>query len=155
MPKNKKDETNLSLKDAYEEIGRSYRFFLNWRNALVAGYLVSLGAIGKTFLELWNKGSQLIFLALLCLFLLVISIFFYQLEVRNRDLYHFCTRRGSALEKELGIEGIYSKLDESSKESTNSGKYFHSTTIDWFFKLWIVISLSVLIIIGVFFCISR
>ena len=47
MSENNND--TLAPKDLYEEIGKTYRYFLNWRHALFAGYLVSLYALSNGF----------------------------------------------------------------------------------------------------------
>jgi len=153
--KSKKDKSDLTSKDAYEEIGRSYRFFLNWRYALIAGYFVSLGAIGKVLLESWDQ-QPFVLPFLLFVILFGVTEFFYQLEIRNRDLYHYCTQQGKVIEDKLKIKGVYTRLNELDGEINSKSKYLHSNTIDWFFKLWRVISvLGVLVYIGVFICISR
>lgn len=131
---------DLTLKDAYEEIGRNYRFFLNWRYALIAGYLVSLGAIANVLLELWSRPPSII-PALLSVVSLGITEFFFQLEVRNRDLYHYCTQQGKLMEKQLTVKGVYTRLNEIDGEAETKRKYLHSNTIDWFFRSCRVISI--------------
>lgn len=152
MAKKDIENHNLTLKDAYEEIGRNYRFFLNWRYALIAGYLVSLGAIAKVLLELWNKQPYII-PALLVVILLGITEFFYQLEVRNRDLYHYCTQQGKLMEEPLKVKGVYTRLNEIDGEAETKSKYLHSSTIDWFFRTCRAVSIiGILGYIVIYFC---
>lgn len=147
MPSSKKDKSNLTSKDAYEEIGRNYRFFLNWRYALIAGYFVSLGTIGKVLLGLWNKQPYILPIILLSI-LFGVTEFFYQLEIRNRDLYHYCTQQGRSIEEKLKIKGVYTRLNELADEASTESKYLHSTTINWFFKTWRIISVVGVLVYG-------
>jgi hypothetical protein len=137
----------LTPKDVYEEIGRNYRFFLNWRYALIAGHLISLGFFAKILFQLWEQ-DQFVFLFLAFAVLFFLTKFFYELENRNRDLYHYCTEQGKTIETKIEIEGIYSKLHSDDNNKVKS-KYSHSNTINWFFKFWFfALPLTLLISFG-------
>lgn len=125
-----KDET-LTLKDIYVEIGVNYRYFLNWRHALLAGYLVVLYGLARGYGWL-TVNHQSNFGWVVFASGILISLCFWGLERRVRDLYQSCTNAGREIEKKFGIDGIYSKLDSSNlRDKTIT----HSRILNWFFGL--------------------
>ena len=144
MFRNKKNFSNLTEKDIYEEIGRNYRFFLNWRYLLIAGYIVSIGFITKIYFKHELNDCMTLLMILISI---VITIFIWLLEIRVRDLYHYCTQCGEEIEYLLFINhnniGIYTKLnkkmwevkDEVKREEKveNEHSITHSGVIDLFF----------------------
>ena len=146
----------LSQNNMYDEIGRNYRFFLNWRYVLLAGFFVSLGFFSKALLQAYDCNSiqyqdQLRTKVVIILYIaiLVFTIFFFLLEKRNRDLYHYCTQQGEAFEQNQNIEGIYTKLNASLTDSKKI-YYYHSIVIDTFFWFWVAASLFGILISLVF-----
>jgi len=143
----KTDET-LNGKELYIENGRNYRFFLNWRHALFAGYLGILFLLGKAYS--WIVENQYQMLWVIYLFGLIITLCIWGLDRRNRELYRSCLRIGKNLEKDYGLKGIYSRLDTGDKEDINDlPKITHSKILDIFFG---IITLTFLILIPLYFC---
>jgi hypothetical protein len=125
-----KDNT-LTLKDIYFETGTTYRYFLNWRHALLAGYLVALYGLASGYIWVIENGrlnlSWVVFLSGL-----ILSACFWGLERRIRDLYQSCTNAGAEIERKLRIEGIYSRLDSP---KLRDKLVTHSRILNWLFGL--------------------
>ncbi len=51
------NNSKLSIRDVYEEVGRNYRYFLTWRRALFGGYLVVLASQGVAFSWLYSNSA--------------------------------------------------------------------------------------------------
>ena len=97
--KTKITETNESvdLKVAiYEEIGRNYRFFLNWRYATFLGNFVILGAALSLTLEKYEEASTLTYLIPLCGSPL--GLIFLLLDIRISRLFQAAYIAGKKLE---------------------------------------------------------
>jgi hypothetical protein len=141
---NKKIRSELSHKDIYEEIGRNYRYFLNWRHALFAGYLLIL-YIASTF---YTESSDNLFFQRLCLGVtILISLVFWVIEIRIRDLYRACTEAGESLEKMTADKkdalsyGIYAKLNSDALRNKN---FSHTNALNLLF-LSVIISASIVL----------
>lgn len=106
----KSKDNSLTLKDIYSETGITYRYFLNWRHALLAGYLVAIYGLASGYIWI-IKNNQINFSWVVFLSGLLLSACFWGLKRRIRDLYQSCTNTGAEIERKLGINGIYSKLD--------------------------------------------
>ena len=100
----------LTLKDVYQKIGINYRYFLNWRHRLLAGFLATIAVLGLGFKWLFKEAPDLLWILFSAGF--VLSLVFWILDYRNRDLYHACQKSGEACEKHLpdGV-GIYMRLN--------------------------------------------
>ena len=128
----------------YEEIGRVHRYFLNWRNALFAGHITVIYAhvIGYSWLidheNTWMYELLLLFSAF------IMTLIFYGLELRTRDLYRGCLEAGKAWENKNQVIGVYEKLI-----SVNS-KITHSFILDWYFRLvsLVIIGFFILVIVS-------
>ena len=89
----------------YEEIGRNYRYFLDWRNKIVGGYIAVLGAFGFAF-----SGAKTPEIRIVILFAAIpLSIVFWIFDTRNRDLFWACQRAGAGIEG--NIIGTYASLE--------------------------------------------
>lgn len=125
----KQDEgQSLSLKDVYTEMGINYRYFLGWRQRLLAGYLATVAALAIAYAWTYKEAKPLSWVVLATGSGLTIVFWF--LDYRNRDLYHACQNSGEALEKAGGIsaeQGIYSRLNKLQVRIT------HSRTLDIMF----------------------
>jgi len=130
----------LTSKDIYDEIGRNYRYFLNWRHALFAGYLLTLYVLARAYSWLLEY-NHTNFAWLVFLSGLLMSLCFWGLEVRVRDLYQACTRAGCKFESAFYRCGIYIELD--SAELRNK-KITHTRVLNWFFG---IISLGMFIML--------
>lgn len=116
--------------NVYNEIGTNYRYFLDWRHKLLAGYLVTVAglAVGFSWSLTNSDTKQISWIILIVGF--IITLVFWGLDYRNRDLYHMCQRAGAKLEKNEGIKdgwGIYTALEES------KSKVSHSRVLDLMF----------------------
>jgi hypothetical protein len=123
-----KNET-LTLKDIYTEVGVNYRYFLNWRHALLAGYLAVMYVMMTAYTWLVeNSLSNLTWVVFLGGIL--VTACFWGIEYRIRDLYRSCTSMGAEIEKTLQITGIYTKLDDN---SLINRRVTHSRILNFFF----------------------
>ncbi|HRQ23229.1 MAG TPA: hypothetical protein PLF42_07350 [Anaerolineales bacterium] len=141
---NKNAHETLSYKDVYEEIGRNYRYFLNWRHALFAGYLLVLYAVISSYVESIDN----LFFQRLCLGAVVlISLVFWTIEIRIRDLYRACTEAGEDLEKktkskgESSSFGIYTKLNNGEMRRK---KISHTNALNLLFLSVIIVASTIL-----------
>ena len=120
----------MEKKDVYNEIGTNYRYFLDWRHKVLAGYLVSVAGLAVGFSwSLTNSDTKPISWIILILGF-VVSLIFWGLDYRNRDLYHVCQRAGAKMEDIENIkdgQGIYTALEES------KSKISHSRVLDLMF----------------------
>lgn len=131
----------LERKDLYSEIGLNYRYFLNWRERLLAGYFfIIVGLITGFSWMHFNDFKKFSFIP----FLLgsFFSFFFRQLDCKVRHLYHACLDTGSGLEEG---KGIYSALNETKESKT--GGLSHSAVLDIMFFLgmgiFLIISITI------------
>ncbi len=99
----------LSDKDVYEEIGKTYRYFLNWRHAAFAGYILIL----YTLLSQYFGGEEITIQHFALWGVIVLTGIFWMVEYRIRDLYKACTSKGAMIEKRNKLDsiGIYSQLE--------------------------------------------
>jgi len=102
----------LLSRDVYQEIGKDYRHFLNWRQALFGGFLISIYTVARAYAWLSEQGFTNFTIVYLAGLLLTFCFWF--LEIQNRALYQACTKAGSELEKSHGLHkyGIYTKLED-------------------------------------------
>ena len=144
-----KDEKIIS---AYEEIGKNYRFFLNWRNALFGGHITVVAAHVVAFSWIISQGlNNPLYYILISLSGLFITLIFWALEYRTRKLYHFCTTAGREWEKaNVGGLGVYTKLDPGDKQPQNVldpllACINHSNTLDAYFKAVLAVFLILIL----------
>jgi len=117
----------LTTKEVYDEIGRNYRYFLNWRHALFAGYLLILYTLAQGYFWLFEHSQQNIWVIFLAG--LLISLCIWVLEIRVRDLYQACTKAGRNIENEVGGAGIYTELNS---DSLRNKALSHSNALNCF-----------------------
>jgi len=112
--KSKPDFERLQM--LYEENATQFRFFLTWRQVLLAGYFAVIAALALGFEWAVTRAPDLTFacpLAGAC-----VSVLFWALDYRNRELYHHASVVGAGLEEamghvELGYYGTYQKIKNS------------------------------------------
>jgi hypothetical protein len=100
------------LKLLYEENATQYRFFLTWRQLLLAGYFAIVAALSIAFK--WCLADAHAYVSV-CPFVGVwVSAIFWALDRRNLQLYRLAGDVGSALEEKLGIKvrGHFSEYQE-------------------------------------------
>jgi hypothetical protein len=138
-----KNET-LTAKDIYDEIGTNYRYFLNWRHALFAGYLVILFTLANAYSWLTENDSANVWI--IYLVGLLITFCFWGLEYRVRDLYQACTKAGCEMERAVNMTGVYTELDS---KDLRKKVITHSGILNWFYG---IIAFSMLLMFVFSFC---
>ncbi len=107
----------------YEEIGKNYRFFLNWRNLLFGGFIFIVGTL------LFNTQELISCYPLIGFFLYtsvgLLSLLFRAMDNRIRDLYRGAINEGKKLE--TNVIGFYTAAMRF------SNKIDHSSLLDIFY----------------------
>jgi hypothetical protein len=99
----------MALKaEIYKEAGVNYRFFLGWRHASAAGYLVILGAVVSLGISAFKDAKELLWLIPLCA--APVGVVLWLVDLRTRDAYHAAVRAGKGLE--APERGFFTVLDE-------------------------------------------
>jgi hypothetical protein len=106
------------LKLLYEENATQFRFFLTWRQLLVAGYFAVLAALALGFEWAVTNAPDLTFACPLAG--AFVSVFFWALDYCNREHHRHAGEVGAAIEPEmyqpnLGYYGTYGKKITGSK----------------------------------------
>jgi hypothetical protein len=121
----------MEIKDFYNEVGINYRYFLSWRHKLLAGYLASVAGLAIGFSWVFTHSGVKPYSWAVFILGLFISLVFWGLDYRNRDLYHACQKSGAEIElKQNMSSGIYTLLNEKTKK-----KITHSIMLDIMFSL--------------------
>lgn len=97
----------------YTEIGKTHRYFLDWRNKIVGGYLAVLGALGLGYENVHAEGLQIALLFAAG----GVSFVFWIFDFRNRELYSACQRAGADIEEDRGFVGPYRALQSLRKNT--------------------------------------
>jgi len=88
------------IKLLYEENATQFRFFLTWRQLMLAGYFATMAALALGFKWCISEAHAYVWA---CPFVGAwLSAIFWALDHRNLELYQLANRVGSALEKTLG-----------------------------------------------------
>ena len=128
---NLESERQKILKDLYLEVGTNFRHFLTWRQLLFAGYFPVIGGLSALFeWKTSNSSADGKYIILLCI-AIIVTIVFWLLDSRNRQLIRNVSDAGEKIEKELGVQGSYSIYKEEEHSLTHSGilKLFYSLAI--------------------------
>lgn len=123
---------NVSKEKIYEEVGRNYRFFLNWRHLAFAGYLAVLYTIISLTIAFINNLPSIAWFV--PAFSSLIGITFWLIDKRIQDLYHDATEAGTNLEGEY--IGFYKMTNTNSDNKKNRNKKInipHSTVLKYFY----------------------
>ncbi len=117
------------LKLLYEENATQFRFFLTWRQLLVAGYFAVLAALALGFEWAVTNAPDLTFACPLAG--AFASVFFWFLDHRNRELYNHASDTGARIEEAMGYPnlGYYGTYRKEVKEST----WRHSNVLTVFY----------------------
>jgi len=84
----------------YEQVGTNYRFFLKWRHASFAGYIVILGAIVSFSIAAYKDALPLLWLVPLTG--VPFGIFFWIVDIRIQKVFQSAIEAGRKLEGEQG-----------------------------------------------------
>lgn len=117
------DEVKASkadLKEIYSELGNNFRHYVAWRRFLFAGYFAIIAALGTAYK--WDDFESNGVNRVLLVSAIVVSIIFWLLDARNRDLIRIISDSGAALEEkmELGKGGSYSNYAHAQHKFTHS-----------------------------------
>jgi hypothetical protein len=115
------------LKLLYEENAAPFRYFLTWRQLLLGGYFATVAALALGFK--WALTEQAILLFLFPLTGAGLSVLFWMLEVRNRELYQLTSEVGSQLEEQLDQE----TMGHFRAYASSRTKWSHSTILATFY----------------------
>jgi hypothetical protein len=130
LEQNKPSNTEVEkLKLLYEENATQFRYFLTWRQLLLAGYFSIIAALALGFK--WALGRHDVAPFVFPLAGAIVSVFFWALDFRNRELYQVTGRVGSDLEERLELKGMghFSAYLSSSCET----KFAHSKILKIFY----------------------
>jgi hypothetical protein len=129
------------LVGVYEELGNNFRHFLMWRRLLFAGYFAIVAGLGAVFNWTLTNMSDLAFLVPAAA--VALSVIFWALDLRNRNLIRITSEAGASLEDKmgLGLIGQYSLYKQRHKQpNTKTSKYVltHSWILGTFYALAIL-----------------
>jgi len=122
------------LKLIYEKAAEHHKYYLSWRQLLLAGYFTVVGIIFYSVYTLVEKGDIIFNVIAIALGIIIylLSKLFIQLDKRNSDLYHICQNVGENIEKKIidfdwkdnkNDKALFNKLSNSyqtSKHKTHS-----------------------------------
>lgn len=99
------------LKLLYNKVAEHHKYFLSWRQILLAGYFALVGVIFYSMYFLIDKNNQLeidknnasdFIIAAICgAVIFLMSKLFIQLDKRNSELYQICQNVGANIEKKI------------------------------------------------------
>jgi len=107
-----KDNSRLTVKEVYQEIGANYRQFLGWRHSILALYATSMAALGTGLVWLYQaEEGQCLLWVVGFLAGLLLTAALYIIDDRNRELCRICLQSGQACEQDLPVDiRIYTRL---------------------------------------------
>lgn len=135
------------LKMIYDKTAEHHRFFLLWRQYLLAGYFALIGTLlYSSYILIQGVYAQLVCVPFFIITFL--AIMFYFLDSRNAELYQVCQKTGKAIEEELlgnlnntntsrGSIALFHSLDNSHSTSPHPS---HRTTVSIIYIISAVIS---------------
>ncbi len=88
------------LKALYEQSTTQFRFFLTWRELLIAGYFATFSALCVSFG--WSLRHIPRYACAIPFLGAALSIVFYLLDRRNRTLYTIASKASLEIEKKIG-----------------------------------------------------
>lgn len=161
------------MKMVYDKVADHHRYYLSWRQYLLAGSFAVFAALSYSSYLLFEKGGyNVLFSAGILVVNGAISILFLLLDKRNRDLYRVCQRVGSKIEQVLftenkDMEAKFMTLDHKSKDNialfftidnsiyhldefnkkSGPAKISHSQVLDFFYISVSIISFGIGIVL--------
>jgi hypothetical protein len=102
----------------YSEAGQMLRHYLSWREKLLGGYVAVIAAFAVAFVKAPADYKHLgPTLSALAMFLTVV---FWLLERRNRELFNRCIDAGVAIEGRAHARGAFGELSKKPTTLTHS-----------------------------------
>lgn len=92
------------LKLLYEKNAEQFKYFLTWRQLMLAGYFAIIAALSLAFR--WALQKQVLVLFAFPLAGAWVSFLFWALDNRNRELYKLASNVGDKIEERMGLKGI-------------------------------------------------
>lgn len=134
------------LKLIYEKVSEQHRFYIAWRQYLLAGYFAVIAALLYTVFHLFSLRDEFVryYSVNVAAVIPIVSLFFMWLDNRNRILYQNTQRVGAAIEKELNLKleyngkkvyGLYYDLDKS--YLTGNGFISRLNTHTWAIRIFL------------------
>ena len=150
-----KSETELQFEArqmVYTTAAELHRYFLSWRNQLLAGYFAVVAAIAVAYHWAYTQPHHSVaWILIVGCFAFAITLFFFLLEMRNRQLYRECQNVEQDIELTLKLAptqkapnanlGLYDRL------ITNTGQTFNHSNIMSLFFAGALISIIALVIV--------
>jgi hypothetical protein len=117
-----------NLEAHYDHILQTYKFFLEWRSKMLAGYFAVLAALGWGFSWIHAKPELAAWQKFVPIAGILVTLFFWAIEYRNREQYRDCMNVGRRIEKDLGLNtnekkprGMFLEMKRRESWITQSG----------------------------------
>jgi hypothetical protein len=108
----------ITEKGLYEYVGSAVQYHLSWRERLLAGYVAVVAGLALTFSWMQSNHKSISFLVPLVAS--AMSIVFWLLDRRNREIFKNCIQAGADLESAASLKGVYTALAKESKVQSHS-----------------------------------
>lgn len=118
------------LKLLYETNAEQFRYFLTWRQLMLAGYFATVAALALAW---WAVKENPVLLPAPPLVGGVVSLVFWVLEQRNKELIKLTSDVGANLEEKLGFTGLGNFGAFAQSERRETGKPHHSVVLARFY----------------------
>jgi len=79
-----------NLKMLYKQACEHHKYYLNWRQISFAGYIVATYFLLRLFFEMFDSGKIIYSISILMI-ITAISILFYFIDKRNKQLFGACS----------------------------------------------------------------
>jgi hypothetical protein len=112
---------NLPISERYREICATFRFFLTWRHALLAGVFAALYGTVTLTIGVLSRSPQIAGAIPVASAIVVLALWLF--DVRLRELYHGAMKAGKQIEGESG--GLFTEISYS-----DNGWLTHSNAIN-------------------------
>jgi hypothetical protein len=119
------------LKLLYETNAEQFRYFLTWRQLMLAGYFATVAALALAWG--WAAKQNPVLLPVPPLVGGVVSLVFWALEQRNKKLIELTSDVGAKLEEKLGFAGTGNFGAFAESERPETGKLHHSAVLATFY----------------------
>jgi len=143
MAKSKEELLFEARKLVYGNASELHRYFLSWRHQLFAGYLAVLAALAIAFNWAYNlQHHPRAWIGIVSIMAIALSVLFWLLEFRNRQLYRSSQNIARNLEQQMGVAqeelqikngGVYDELIRTTDRFLN-----HSSIMNMFFMCTII-----------------
>ncbi|MDR2950982.1 MAG: hypothetical protein LBV71_17490 [Prevotella sp.] len=134
-----------NLKMLYKQACEHHKYYLNWRQISFAGYVVAIYFLLRLFFEMFDSG-KIIFSISILLIITAISILFYFIDKRIKELFGACSEVMRKIE-----EKILDNIDEDamlfSTLHQKREEHSHTKILEFFYIGVTILSLLLIAII--------